>query len=109
MPTLGPSDRLVQVKGHPDKWFRLQKSGGQNSRLQHVDLSEGEYRLDGSFLVENSRLTPPMTYSDYSLGGPRSAMAKIEVDEEVYTKIKAYMARLKCETPNEALRQLFKL
>lgn len=109
MPSLNPQDRLVQVKNHPGKWFRLQKSGGQNSRLQHVDLNVGDYRLDESFLVDNSKLTEPITYSDYQLGAAPSDTVRIEVDVEVFAKIKAHLVRLKCNTPNEALRQLFKL
>jgi hypothetical protein len=122
MPALKPTDRLVQVKGRPGTYFRLQKSGGSNSRVQHVDLAAGEYRLDGSFLVENSRLTKQTTYSEHllhegpldntiSIGEdcPRTDGVSITVDAEVYAKIKASMTRLACTTPNEALRKLFKI
>jgi hypothetical protein len=110
MPPLKPSDRIVQVKSRPGTSFRLQKSGGENSRLQHVDLAAGEYRLDASFLVENSKLMEPITYSDYLLhDGPPCDTVSITVDAEVYAKIKGHMARLNCNTANEALRQLLKL
>jgi len=109
MPALKPQDRLVQVKTRAGAWYRLQKSGGDNSRLQHVDLSAGTYRLDESFLVANDKLTEPIEYSEYQLGNFQPDMQRVEVDAEVYARLKSYMTKLKCNSPNDVLRQLFKL
>jgi hypothetical protein len=60
---LNRQDRLVQLNGQPGTWYRLQRCGGHNSRLQHVNLSAGTYYLADSFLAANGTFTAPITYA----------------------------------------------
>lgn len=108
MPPLKASDRLVQVKTHAGRWFRLQKSGGENSRLQHVDLVAGTYRLEDSFLVENAKLMEPVGYSDYLLGLTPGDTVKVELDRDVHDILKRH-AEKSGVSINDLLRKLLKL
>ena len=109
---LNSQDRLVKVRGYPDNWFRLQKSGGHNSRLQKVDLNTRTVCLSDSFKIENSKLYEQTTFGEMQLGellADTIRMEVIEVDAEVYAKISAYKTQFQCDSHNTALRRLFKL
>jgi hypothetical protein len=82
--------------------------GGERSRLQHIDLVAGTYRLEDSFLVENAKLTEPVCYSEYLLELTPGDTVKVELDRDIHDTLKR-LAEKSGLSINNFLRKQLKL